>query len=99
MRHAYVYVLNNARHHGIYTIDGCDPYSSGDDFDGWVEECCARLDPSVPVEPSPCSAAQSRLARVGWRRHGELHWHEVPGERGGGTLGDMKRDNAGWSFA
>ena len=26
MRHTYVYVLNNARDHGIYTIDGCDPY-------------------------------------------------------------------------
>ncbi len=79
MRHTYLYVLNNASHHGLHTIGGCDPYSSGDAFDGWVEECCARKDPADPGEPSPCSAAQSWLATVGWRRHELLHWYEVPG--------------------
>jgi len=79
MRHTYVYVLNNASRHGIRTIGGCDPYSSGDSFDGWVEECCARKGLAIPLEPAPCSAAQSWLATVGWRRHALVHWYEVPG--------------------
>lgn len=82
VRNALVYVLNNARRHGIHAVGHCDPYSSGDFFDGWADERCARLDALARGERLPCSEPKSWLLRAGWRRHGLVYLHEVPGNRG-----------------
>ena len=70
VRAALVYVLQNARHHGLRTL-GIDPYSSGWWFDGWREKLGRALAP-------PASAARSWLLREGWRRWGLVGMNECP---------------------
>ena len=78
VRNALVYVLNNARKHGIFDVDHHDPCSSGDWFDGWIERRCARIEAgdarSAPVWGRP----RSWLLRRGWRKHGLIRTHELP---------------------
>jgi REP element-mobilizing transposase RayT len=76
VRHALVYVLNNARRHGL--VRGrtretwIDPYSSGGAFDGWRSGSIgARF--TIPV-----SRARTWLLTHGWRRHGLVDPSEVP---------------------
>lgn len=71
VRNALVYVLQNAKKHGIH-VGGVDPCSSGAAFDGWsggigttVERCVVR--------------ARTWLLAVGWRRHGLIRVGDVPG--------------------
>ena len=68
VRAALVYVLHNARHHGV-RIRGVDPFTSGPWFDGWN----AKL---APDRRSPVARARSWLLRVGWRRHGLIRFDE-----------------------
>jgi len=60
VRHALVYVLQNAKHHGVHAGQG-DPCSSGPWFTGW-------LDQRPLQEPGPFARARTWLLRVGWRR-------------------------------
>ena len=72
VRAALVYVLQNARRHGLHLL-GIDPYSSGWWFDGWREK------PRTVLSPTP-SAARSWLLREGWRRWGLIGLRECPGQ-------------------
>jgi REP element-mobilizing transposase RayT len=76
-RRALVYVLNNARRHGLVrrgTAAGwLDPYSSAAVFDGWRGRVLR------PVFAVPVLAPRSWLLRLGWRRHGLLDASYVPG--------------------
>jgi hypothetical protein len=71
VRRALLYVLHNARHHGL-RIAGVDAYSSGPWFDGWAKRAFAIK------RASPCALAKSWLLRLGWRRHGLLGVNETP---------------------
>ena len=71
VRRALVYVLHNARHHGLW-VTGVDAYSSGPWFDGWAGRALAT------GRAPPCVPARSWLLRLGWRRHGLLHITETP---------------------
>lgn len=62
VRSALVYVLQNARHHGLRLM-GVDPYSSGPWFDGWRQGI-------VLASRGPGAPARTWLLREGWRRHG-----------------------------
>jgi hypothetical protein len=81
VRNALVYVLNNARKHGLHAVGHCDPCSSGDAFDGWLDAPGARIDSAdIPITAA-CRSPESWLLRDGWKRHGLIGLHEVPGER------------------
>ena len=71
VRRALVYVLQNARHHGL-RVAGVDVYSSGPWFDGWTRWAFAT------ARAFPCALAKSWLLRLGWRRHGLLGVNETP---------------------
>jgi putative transposase len=70
VRAALVYVLLNARHHGLPFL-GVDLYSSGRWFDGWSRRV-------VFASRSAVAMARTWLLRVGWRRHGLIGLGEVP---------------------
>ena len=75
VHHALRYVLLNARHHGELLADVLDRRSTAALFDGWA----------IPVETPHgqadygTSPARSWLLRVGWRQHGRIDPHDVPG--------------------
>lgn len=48
-----------------------DPCSSARQLDGWKQR--------VRLEPGVVAAPQSWLLRAGWKRHGRLDAHAVPG--------------------
>jgi REP element-mobilizing transposase RayT len=77
VRHALVYVLLNFRKH-LHRSPGVDPASSGFWFAGW--RLLPKTEPpgflsgdAIPVQPP-----RTWLARVGWRRHGLIAFHEQP---------------------
>lgn len=70
VRNALVYVLHNARHHGL-SVPGVDPFSSGRWFDGWSRKL-------VFVSRGPGATAKSWLLRIGWRIHGRIGIDEIP---------------------
>lgn len=77
VRSVLVYVLQNARHHGLHLM-GVDPYSSGPWFDGWRQGIVLASD-------GPGTRARTWLLREGWRRHGLIGIQESPsGRRGSG---------------
>ena len=65
VRAALVYVLHNARHHGVHVL-GIDPFSSGPWFDGWARPIAQTS------RASPCVRPRSWLLRHGWRRRGRI---------------------------
>jgi hypothetical protein len=67
-----VYVLQNARHHGIRLL-GVDPFSSGAWFDGWRTKL-ARATHLPPI----VSDARTWLLCEGWLRHGRIGLEESP---------------------
>jgi hypothetical protein len=69
VRNALVYVLQNARHHGLRR-SGVDPFSSGASFDGW--------EAPIAVVAGPGARARSWLLTLGWRRHGLIRPDEMP---------------------
>lgn len=71
VRSALVYVLQDARHHGL-RLAGIDLYSSGPWFDGWKGWMPAPTG-------NPGAPARTWLLRVGWRRHGPIGVEESPG--------------------
>jgi len=81
VRHTLCYVLNNWKHHGETTASlrghwDVDPYSSAMSFDGWVEAAViAPVEYLTPMVWEP----QTWLLRVGWKCHGLISIHEVPG--------------------
>ncbi|HVS19488.1 MAG TPA: hypothetical protein VMT18_12860 [Planctomycetota bacterium] len=81
VRLALLYVLQNARRHGIETA-GADPYSSGPWFDGWRGG--ERNDPAAVERPAWLPAARTWLLARGWRRTGLL---EVSARPGGARTG------------
>jgi len=70
VRSALLYVLQNARHHGIRRF-GVDPFSSGPWFDGWRQGIVFTSD-------GPVAKAGTWLLRVGWRKHGLIGIQESP---------------------
>jgi putative transposase len=70
VRSALLYVLQNARHHGLRLL-GVDPYSSGPWFEGW------RASRAVP-NGNPLVPARTWLLRTGWLRHGRIGFEECP---------------------
>jgi len=70
VRAALVYVLQNARHHGLRLL-GIDPFSSGLRFDGWIRRLATAPDSSG-------TKARSWLLGIGWRRHGLIGLDEMP---------------------
>ena len=77
VRIALVYVLHNARHHGLRIL-GFDPCSSGPWFDGWNRNSI-RNTRSLAVAPnSPAARASRWLLRIGWRVHGRIGLDEQP---------------------
>lgn len=75
VRAALVYILQNARHHGLRLL-GVDPYSSGPWFDGWRQGLVLGTD-------GPAARARTWLLREGWRRHGLIGIQEDAGRRRG----------------
>lgn len=76
VRNALVYVVQNARKHGVWSSwKACDPFSSARWFDGWRER-----PPELRsiLESSFLSKARTWLLSRGWRRHGLIRWQEVP---------------------
>ena len=71
VRSALIYVLHNARHHGVHVV-GVDEYSSAPRFDGWACEIAAA------ARASPGAPARTWLLRTGWRRDGLIGPHESP---------------------
>lgn len=73
VRNALVYVLQNARKHGV-GMRGPDPCSSGPWFDGWES--------GLPVPgargSAPIRKAWTWLLGRGWRRHGPIRSRECP---------------------
>ncbi len=80
VRHALAYVLNNARKHGL-RLPWVDPCSSGSVFDGW-RDIVATASSNASVVAEVVVQARSWLLNVGWKRHGRIRLHEVPGRRG-----------------
>ncbi len=74
VRHALVYVLQNARKHGI-RYAGADSRSSAPWFDGWARRLSRRA--GLPARP-PTASARTWLLTRGWLRHGRLAWNERP---------------------
>ena len=72
VRNAIVYVLMNAKKHGMH-YTGIDPLSSAPWF---TEGFAPRLEPRA--EPPPIREARTWLGGVGWRRHGLLRIEERP---------------------
>ena len=79
VRNALVYVLNNAKKHGLRLAQGLDHFASGWWFDGWKERVRTR---NVPA-PCPVALPRTWLLRGGWRRgggrRGLIGLSEVPG--------------------
>jgi REP element-mobilizing transposase RayT len=71
VRNALVYVLMNAKKHGV--ASGIDSFSSAPWFDGFAGGAPLR------VHGSPVAAPRTWLARVGWRRNGLVRLDERPG--------------------
>jgi putative transposase len=84
VRNALVYVLANFRKHATRRYAaGVDRFSSAPLFDGWqltprqrsaVNQVAAQFFDFLPV----VAHARTWLARVGWRRHGEISLEEEP---------------------
>ena len=72
VRAALVYVLQNARHHGIQ-LASIDPFSSGAWFDGWrMKLAFATGLPPILAPP------RTWLLVEGWLRHGRIGLEESP---------------------
>jgi len=70
VRAALVYVLHNARKHGVWIARGADVYSSGLEFDGWREK---GADSERLLE-----RPRTWLFSRGWRRWGLIGLLELP---------------------
>jgi len=64
VRNALRYVLRNVEKHGLRFVDGFDPCTSGDAFDGWKNARASAQSSSV------FGRARTWLLTKGWRRLG-----------------------------
>jgi hypothetical protein len=71
VRNALVYVLQNARKHGMQ-LWPTDPCSSGSWFDGWERP------PPPPRRVNPGVPPRTWLLSTGWKRHGLIRFEESP---------------------
>jgi REP element-mobilizing transposase RayT len=84
VRNVLLYVLRNTERHGVTYLDGPDPFTSGESFDGWkrpldlADSSLARLGGMDATRAAEVRAlfgqARTWLLRVGWQRHGLLDW-------------------------
>jgi hypothetical protein len=75
VRNVLRYLFHNTAHHGVRYLDGFDPFSSAEDFDGWKSprQMSAETSSSNPPRATNFLArARTWLLSVGWRRHGLL---------------------------
>jgi putative transposase len=72
VRNAIVYVLMNAKKHGMRTSRGIDAFSSAPWFAGFAVRAPPR------DEARPVFAARTWLGSVGWRRRGLVRFAEGP---------------------
>ena len=74
VRNALVYVLNNARKHGVITTKALviDAGSSARWFTGW------SIDRTAREGPPPTESARTYLLSTLWRQHGLIHPLETP---------------------
>ena len=77
VRSALVYVLHNAKKHGLRMALGMDYFSSGAWFEGWREKFTLRKQAREVV-----SQARTWLLGEGWRRRGLVSIWERPREAG-----------------
>jgi REP element-mobilizing transposase RayT len=77
VRNAWVYVLLNFRKH-LDRRASIDPASSGFWFHGWKATVESQPPGWTPDEGVPVGAPRTWLAKVGWRRHGLIAFHERP---------------------
>ena len=76
MRNALLYVLNNARRHGVRMgREVIDPYSSARWFSGWMEGDLSLVAPTR----SPVVEPRYWLLQQGWWRAGLISMFAVPG--------------------
>jgi len=75
VRAALVYVLQNAKKHGLRYAQAVDRFSSAVWFDGWREALTVR---GLEGVARPVAASRTWLMGVGWRRHRLLGFDEVP---------------------
>ena len=80
--------LNNWRKHGEHRRDHArtwliDPFSTGWSFDGWKERADEPFIWKLRASYQPMMSWRPRtwLLSEGWRRHGLISIHEVPGPR------------------
>jgi hypothetical protein len=81
VRNALSYVLLNSRKHARGCRAGravVDPASSGRWFDGWSQ----RSEIADPNGRRSVAAAHTWLLKSGWRRHGLIDQHAIPGPAG-----------------
>ena len=71
VRNAIVYVLMNAKKHGLRVASGIDAFSSAPWFEGFATRI--ELAPDAPVR-----APRTWLATTGWRRRGLITFDEKP---------------------
>jgi REP element-mobilizing transposase RayT len=75
VRATLLYVLANAKHHGIRLREALDVFTSAWCFDGWRESFTVEnAPPAIPVAP-----AHTWLLTRGWRKRGLLSLYESPG--------------------
>ncbi len=79
-------MLNNWKHHGedrqpLREPWKIDPYSTALAFDGWKERAATGFRYKVPegYDGPVVWLPKTWLLSVGWRRHGLVSIHEVPG--------------------
>ncbi len=76
VRNALVYVLQNARRHGLRILSGLDAYASGFWFSGWKEGQPRLVGSQGPL---PLTGATTWLLSTGWwRKHGLIGRSESP---------------------
>jgi REP element-mobilizing transposase RayT len=73
VRFALVYVLQNARKHGI-VVRGLDPFTSGEGSDGCADSSAGVADDSGRLEVRP----RTWLLSTGWLRWGRIRIAESP---------------------
>ena len=86
VRHALAYVLNNWRRHGedraaFANTWNVDPYSTAIDFPEWKElgDSPFLYEPPQTYDALIVWRPNTWLLRDGWRRHGRISIHEIPG--------------------
>jgi REP element-mobilizing transposase RayT len=74
VRTALVYVLQNARKHGVWRASAPDVYSSAPSFEGWKGGVESRAE----SRPRLLERARTWLLSIGWRKHGLIDPLELP---------------------